>query len=481
MEAVNKKGSITYWIHVAITVGLMASGFFMQGTDVITPYGMQALMIFAGMMWGWIFWNLSCPSFLAFAFLTLTQFGSAVDVMKAGIGSETVLIVIVYSAFGAWAQQCGLCSQMAHWMMSVKAVQNRPWLLITFIFLIAYIVAFLTQIYVVIFTFWPVLYTLAKECGYQKQHRLIAYLLVGIAYVVSLGGMIIKPYGAWSLIAQNALGSVIEGATIDYSVFMLIMVPASLVSLVAYILIGRFALHLDVSKLSNGNRSISKVCFTAEQKICLAFCILLAACVFAPAFLPTTWAPIALLKKLGTLGVGVVIIILASTVRLKNKNLTGIVKLCKDGTPWDMVWLLSANTPVASALLSADGGVRTFLSTFTAEHMATLSPIAFIVALIVINIVLTQFAHNTVLLMVLTPIYIEIALVAGVNPILIPLLCSMSLCAAMATPGASSRSGLIFGNTEWIAKKDAYLLGFLSVVSVIAGLIVMVPLGLAII
>ena len=67
----------------------------------------------------------------------------------------------------------------------------------------------------------------------------------------------------------------------------------------------------------------------------------------------------------------------------------------------------------------------------------------------------------------------------GVSPYLIPLLCSMSLCAAMATPGASSRSGLIFGNTAWIGKGDAYLLGFMSVVSVIVGLIVMVPLGMA--
>ena len=280
---------------------------------------------------------------------------------------------------------------------------------------------------------------------------------------------------------MKALDSVIEGATIDYGLFMAVMVPASIVCLIAYILIGRFVLRLDVSKLSNKSARMGNFCFTAEQKICLAFCILLAVCVFAPSFLPVEWAPVALLKKLGTLGIGIIILVLASTVRLKNDNLTSIVKLCKDGTPWDMVWLLSANTPVASALLSADGGVRTFLTNFTTEHLSGLSPILFVVVLIIANIVLTQFAHNTVLLMVLTPIYIEIALVVGVNPILIPLLCSMSLCAAMATPGASSRSGLIFGNTEWIAKKDAYLLGILSVVSVIVGLIVMVPLGLAVV
>ena len=474
-----KRDSARYWAHVLITIGLMSSGFLMQGNGVVTPYGMQALMIFAGMMWGWIFWNLTCPSFLAFAFLALTQFGSAADVIKAGLGSEMVLMVIVFSAFGGWATGCGLCSTIANWMISVKQFQGRPWLLITFIFIVTYGVAFLTNIYVTIFTFWPVLYTLAETCGYKKKDRLIAYMLVGVAYIVSLGGMIIKPYGSWSVVALNALKSTIEGATIDYNAFVAVMLPASLVSLLAYVLIGRFVLRLDVSKLKNADNSGKDFKFTTDQKICLAFLVLLAFAVFAPSYLPESWALIALTKKLGTLGIGLVILVASCTVRLKQENLTNMVTLFKEGTPWEMVWLLAANTPVASALLSADGGVRTQLQLFGQTHLSGLSPLMFIFALLAINIVLTQFAHNTVLLMILTPVYIEIGLIVGVSPYLIPLLCSMSLCAAMATPGASSRSGLIFGNTAWIAKGDAYLLGFLSVVSVIAGLLVMIPLGLA--
>ena len=474
-----KKDSVMYWVHVVITVGLMASGFMMQGNAVVTPYGMQALMIFCGMMWGWIFWNLTCPSFLAFAFLALTQFGSTTDVIKAGLGSEMVLMVLVFSAFGGWATSCGLCSTIANWMISVKKFQGRPWLLITFIFIVTYVVAFLTNIYVTIFTFWPVLYTLAEECGYQKKDRLIAYMLVGVAYIVSLGGMIIKPYGSWSVVALNALKSTIEGAAISYSAFIAVMIPASLVSLLAYVLIGRFVLKLDVSKLRDADNSGKTFNFTTDQKICLAFLVVLACAVFAPSYLPASWAPIALMKKLGTLGIGVVILVLSCTVRLRQENLTNMVTLFKEGTPWEMVWLLSANTPVASALLSADGGVRAQLQLFGQTQLSGLSPMMFIIALLAINIMLTQFAHNTVLLMILTPVYIEIGLIVGVSPYLIPLLCSMSLCAAMATPGASSRSGLIFGNTAWIGKGDAYLLGFMSVVSVIIGLFVMVPLGLA--
>ena len=476
---VEKSNSFAYWAHVVITIGLMISGFFMQGTEVITPYGMQAIMIFAGMMWGWIFWNLSCPSLLAMAFLCLTQFGSIVDVMKTGVGSEIVLMVIILTTFGTWAQNCGLSATVARWMLSVKVVQNRPWLLITFIFAMAYIVAFFVGIYVTIFTFWPIVYTLVTECGYEKRTRLAAYLLVGIAYIVSLGGLLIKPFGAWSLIAIKGMASVIEGASIDYGVFMMVMLPVSFVCFAAYILLGRFALRLDVSKLASYKAKEEKTVFTDEQKVCYIILLLLVFCLFAPSFLPKTWLPVVLLTKLGTLGIGAILLVVMCTIRIRKQPLVEMATLYAKGTPWDMVWLLAANTVVASALLSAEGGVRTFLGTFVATHLGGLSPLMFIIALLAINICLTQVAHNTVLLMVLTPIYVQIGLVIGVQPALIPLLCSVSLSAAMATPGASSRAGLFFGNSEWIAKKDAYLFGCLSVVAVIVGLIVMVPLGMA--
>ena len=473
-----KKDAVMYWVHVFITIGLMVSGFFMKGTDIITPYGMQAIMIFAGMMWGWIFWNLSCPSLLAMAFLSLTQFGSILDIMKNGMGSEIVLMVIVLTTFGTWAQHCGLSATVARWMLSVKAVQNRPWLLITFILAMAYIVAFFVGIYVTIFTFWPIVYTLMMECGYPKKSREGAYLLVGIAYVVSLGGLLIKPYGAWSLIAIKAMNSVVPDAAIGYGLFMEIMLPVSIVCFAAYIVLGRLLLRLDVSKLASFKASNEKTDFNFEQKVCSVILLLLVFCLFAPSFLPASWLPVVLLTKLGTLGIGAVLLVIMCTIRRQDKPLVEMASVFAKGTPWDMVWLLAANTVVASALLSAEGGVRTFLGTFVATHLGGLSPIMFIVVLLVMNIALTQIAHNTVLLMVLTPIYVQIGVVIGVSPLLIPLLCSVSLSAAMATPGASSRAGLFFGNSEWIAKKDAYLFGCMSVLAVIIGLLVMVPLGM---
>ena len=113
--------------------------------------------------------------------------------------------------------------------------------------------------------------------------------------------------------------------------------------------------------------------------------------------------------------------------------------------------------------------------------MATLKPIMagqsstmFYIFTIILAYVLTQFMNNTILLVVMTPMFCTIAGMVGANPILVTSILIFGLTAALCTPGASSRAGLVFGNTEWIDVKQAVL----SVVAVILVLAVIgIPLG----
>ena len=101
------------------------------------------------------------------------------------------------------------------------------------------------------------------------------------------------------------------------------------------------------------------------------------------------------------------------------------------------------------------------------------------ILLTVACVVLTQFMNNSVLLIALTPMMCKLAALVGANPFIITALLVFGLSAAMATPGASSRAGLVYGNSEWIATKDAYFQGILSVVCVLVALLVIgLPLGM---
>lgn len=86
--------------------------------------------------------------------------------------------------------------------------------------------------------------------------------------MVSLGGLLIKPYGAWSLIAIKAMNSVVPDAAISYGLFMEIMLPVSIVCFAAYIASAVLLLRLDVGKLASFKASEEKADFSSRTKKC---------------------------------------------------------------------------------------------------------------------------------------------------------------------------------------------------------------------
>lgn len=90
----------------------------------------------------------------------------------------------------------------------------------------------------------------------------------------------------------------------------------------------------------------------------------------------------------------------------------------------------------------------------------------FYVALSLIYGIVIQFAHNVVLLSIFTPVFRSMV---GATLVTITFIGLVVPYAALATVGASSRSGLAFGNTEWIVKMGLWL-----------GSVVMVMIGFAV-
>ena len=65
MNAEVKNDRASYWIRVAIWLALSVMGWLLPAGEIITPYGMKVVGIFAGLMFGWICLDLIYPSLLA--------------------------------------------------------------------------------------------------------------------------------------------------------------------------------------------------------------------------------------------------------------------------------------------------------------------------------------------------------------------------------------------------------------------------------
>ena len=220
----SKKGTDLYFVHYVIMLALIACGWLLPAGEVITPMGMKAVGIFAGLIYGWIFIDLIWPSLLGLVLISFTGYGTLTGVFGEGFGSEIVLLIIFFSVFTKWLEDIGLTNSIAQWMLSRKFLAGKPYLFLFVIFLVTYVVSACVGIYATIFLMWGICYQMLLNLGYAKREKLTSFVLIGVAYV-SIMGMTVIPWSPWSLMGLKGLATA-SGMTIGmlrYSIFMLVI------------------------------------------------------------------------------------------------------------------------------------------------------------------------------------------------------------------------------------------------------------------
>lgn len=477
--AKTEKSSAAKWIHMIVMFVLLSSGWALPTVGGITPFGMKVLGIFVGLIYGWMFVGLIWPSLTGMMFLSFAGLGTAKAVFGQGYGSEIVLLIIFFGVFTKWLEDIGLTNTFAQFLLTRKFLAGRPYLFIFMIFFVTFMCGFFVGIYATIFLMWGICYRMLLNWGYEKRDKTSAYILIGVAYV-SIMGMTIKPWSPWSLLGTSAMTNA-TGLAYDFLPYSTFMTAVSLVSILLYMLAGKFIIGIDTNKMKNADYAKlgTKIDYTVEQKIGSFLLVFILVALYLPSTLDKESALYAFLNNLGPVGVVAIVTIFLCIMTIGQKPLLDFAATAAQGVPWNMICLLAAVGPLGSALMSENAQITPAILGLLKPILAGQSPFVMYALIVIISLVLTQFMNNTVLLVALTPILCKIAGLVGANPMIITALLVFGLSAALATPGASSRAGLVFGNVEWITNKDAYFQSIISVACVMIALLVIgLPLGM---
>lgn len=472
-----QKNIVGYWIKIVIMMALFFSGWIFPEGEIITALGMKVIGIFMGMMFGWIFLDLIYPSFIGMLVLVFAGFGGGTKALFAsGFGAELIVLIILFGTFSAYMNHVGLSDTIAKWILTRKALQGRPWLFIFSIFVLIYLLGIMIDIYPAIFLMWPVCYKICDDLGYEKRSVFTSYLCFAVTFVAGLG-MLAKPFSVWCLPGLDALEQA-TGLTVNYTMFTVFMTISSAITMILFVLAGKYCLGLDVSNFKNNNYDIGELNYTHDQKIATAYIIALFVIMYAPSILPESWKIAQILNQLGVIGRQTIMIIaLGMAVRKTGEPLTNIANLASQGVPFNMVFLLAGTQVLGAAMKSPDCGITEWIGVAFSPLLSGLSPLMFYIALAILYGITTQVVHNLVLLTMFTPIAIEMGALVGANPILVTFVGLIMLNAALVTPGASSRSGLVFSNTTYIDPKKAYLLGLIAVLVAFIACVVTLPIA----
>lgn len=92
-EAIGRsKKTISYYLHMIITLLLMFGFGLFPAPEPMTALGMKVIGIFLGLLYGWTTCGLIWPSLLGMIALALSGALSIKEVLIGGFGNETTLL-----------------------------------------------------------------------------------------------------------------------------------------------------------------------------------------------------------------------------------------------------------------------------------------------------------------------------------------------------------------------------------------------------
>ena len=245
----------------------------------------------------------------------------------------------------------------------------------------------------------------------------------------------------------------------------------TLLLIFAYLLIGRFIFKVDISKLADKEDRFADLRtqkMGRSEKVGLAYLLLFLVIIILPTVLPKTLAFTAVLSNMSIIGACAACFV--GICFLKDENGETINKfgdLVASAVNWDMILLMIATVPICSAMESSETGIMTTLMGAVMPVLNSVSPVVFVALIVIFFGIVTQFAHNLILLLVFGPTLAQLCASYGIPPIVFCAVFMMVIQTAVATPGASANSAMLFGNTSWVDTKHAFILGWLFVTAAI--------------
>lgn len=484
MSTASAKTDVKYYIHVLIMLLLFFGFGYISPIGTITAVGMQVLGVFLGMIWGWMFIDMLWPSLLGMIALGMTDYTDGVlKIFSSGFSNKNVILVFFFLVLSQYLEHSGLSKTIAFKLLTLKAIEGKPWLICFMILLITYLLGVFISIYAVIFLVWAIIYDMCQLAGYNKKEALPAFLLVGVAQISALGSTIM-PYQTFSAVVLNALNSA-TGIAVPSTSFIAFNLIVSFLALLAYFFACKFIIKIDVSRFKGLNREKilngNQINYDAEQKIATVVVCLFLFLILVPSFLGDGNILYKFYKKIGDQGILVMLMCTVCALKIRGNYLAKMDKMINKGINWSLLFLLMATFTIGDAVNSDAAGIITQISTILTPIFSKMSAVVFLIASFVLLGMITQIAHNLVLAAVFVPLLSSLAISSGLGEsiaIIVSLGLAVVLLQALITPAASNRGALIFGS-DWIGKHYAFKYGTFAVIAAdLVVIIIGIPLGL---
>lgn len=460
MEA--KKSNNMYWIHIAIFLIITFGVGFLPPFAEITPLGMRVLDVFLGVIYGWCFIALDWPSLVALVALVIVGYDSGTNLLLSGWSFSSIPQIVLCFIFAEAISQTQLTDYITNKLLSFKLFQGKPYALFTGILFGTVVLNLLGTAYAAIFVMWAITRNIADKAGYAQRNMFSTVLVTSIcvAFMWASYVFLFKP---GTLIMLGFLKQGLPDAEIPFLNWTIVWLLYVMIYIILWPLIIKYIFRLDfsaVAKIDLSQMTDKNVRMNREQKFGLICLLVFISMMFLPQLLPQSWALTQILSNLGLSGCLLIVLSVLAAYRKANGEHFMSLQNAAKGISWNVLWLIVATEPLATALDSEECGIMSSVMSAVTPVLTSMGPTLFLIVCLVVIGLLTQVVHNLVFMVVFIPMLCPLYLQIGANPFVIFIGLVIATNAAFATPAASWNAALMFGESSVIVKQT-YLHGFL--------------------
>lgn len=442
----------------------------------VTEAGLQVLGVFIGCLWGWIFaGSIGWPSLLGFVALGMTDYINMTDLIVAGVGSQTAMMLLCVLLITAFVEYSGISRVVINFMLTRKFAKGRPWI-ICFVFLMAsFVTSILSFCTASAVMFIALYHVLADSANIPKLSKQNALFLVGISYT-SVAGDVIFPF---KLTGSMIMGTyeAVSGMPLNWGLYSAFAIVVAVVTTIGIVLMGKFIFRIDLSMLQDVSNlpGLDKKA-TKREKVSLALVIIALVSLFLPNVLPECSVK-AMLDTLGTGGIAAFFTVLIVVIHVDGKPLAKFTDIAR-GFNWDVMFMIFILFPIATALMADTVGIKSSLSAAMTSFTGGMSPLVLAIFLIVATAIVTNFANNVVV----GALFISIlTTIAATNPSLnvtaIAVMIALAAQSSVFFPAASPINAICFAQTDLITFKDESVVGAGATIVLILVCIIFYPVA----
>lgn len=478
------------YIHYIIGLAIMF-GFRLIPEGVlpgVTTIGLSILGIFIGTIYLWSTVDPLTSSLIALVMVAFSGFAPIASFTASAFGTPVVVQLFFLMIFIAGLTNRRVTDYIGRFLITRKFIEGRPWVFTAVILYGTFLISLFVNAFTPIFLFWPVVYSVAKEVGFEKDSKYVKLLLHAIV-ICALIGFPVPPYMSnglallsnyRGLIAQfpnlAAMGDAIMVSDASYFIGCFAM---GVVEVALVMLLMRFVWKPDVSPLKNVTvEMINKNPLPPMNKAQKCYTYFLGIFIFimlVPSLLPNV--PVLSFLNQNSLLLGALLVTILCVIRFDDGPVLRIGPTMGEFA-WPTYFLCVAAIYLGNVLTNEATGITVLLNTILGPIFNGMTTTVFTIAIIIVCVLLTNISNSLVIGMILQPVILTFCNANSINPAaIVSLMIFAVLSTACATPAASPFAAMLFGNKEYLSSGEIYKYsGLVILVEVLFILIVGMPL-----